>query len=102
MLSSPERRKDPHNHAVPILDHFTKGTVAFLVMPLLRLFNDPPFSTVNEVVDFFRQMLQVMLPYRSLSTLTHPRSLQQGLKYLHDLNVAHRYLTLLLLTAMHS
>jgi acyl-CoA thioesterase len=62
MLSSPQLSKDPHNHAVQILDHFGEGdgsNEAFMVMPLLRPFNDPPFSTVGEVVDFVRQMLQV-------------------------------------------
>ena len=62
MLSSPERRKDHHNHAVPILDYFAEGgesPYAFLVMPLLRSFDDPPFSNVSEVIDFIRQMLQV-------------------------------------------
>jgi hypothetical protein len=63
MLSSPELRKDPHNHAVPILDYFAESDEsqdAFLVMPLLRRFNDPPFGTVGEVADFVRQMLQVI------------------------------------------
>jgi hypothetical protein len=63
MLSSPELRNDPHNHAVPILDYFTKDDESkhgFLVMPLLRKFDDPPFGTVGEVVDFVRQMLQVI------------------------------------------
>ena len=62
MLSSTERRKDPHNHAVPILDYFVEGgdsQDAFLVMPLLRPFDDPAFSTVSEVIDLFRQLLQV-------------------------------------------
>jgi hypothetical protein len=64
MLSSPELRKDPHNHAVPIFDYFAESDEsqdAFLVMPLLRRFNDPPFGTVGEVVDFIRQMLQVTM-----------------------------------------
>jgi hypothetical protein len=62
MLSSPQLSKDPHNHAVQILDHFREGegsNEAFMVMPVLRPFNDPHFSTVGEVVDFVRQMLQV-------------------------------------------
>jgi hypothetical protein len=63
MLSSPELRKNPHNHAVPVLDYFAKDGESqrgFLVMPLLRKFDDPPFGTVREVVDFVRQILQVI------------------------------------------
>jgi hypothetical protein len=56
---------DPHNHAVPVLDYFTKDDDGFLVMPLLRKFDDPPFGTVEEVVDFVRQMLQVIQKQRN-------------------------------------
>lgn len=62
LLSTEERLKDPQNHAVPLLDSFTDdkdSNVAFLVMPLLRNFDDPPFSAVQEVIDFVRQTLQV-------------------------------------------
>jgi serine/threonine protein kinase len=51
---------------------------------------------VAEVVDFIQQMLQVLSFHTSLFTSTHSHCVKQGLKYLHDLNVAHRYLTLLL------
>ena len=61
-LSTPEKQADPRNHAVPVLDYFVDdGDTgdAFIVMPLLRVFYDPPFSTVNEVIDFVRQILEV-------------------------------------------
>ena len=64
MLSNPQRLKDVHNHTVPILDYFIDENdtqQAFMVMPLLRLFNDPPFSSVDEVVDCVRQLLEVGL-----------------------------------------
>ena len=60
MLSSPERRNDSRNHAVPLLDYFINEEntqEGFLVMPVLRRFDDPPFETVVEVVDFIRQIL---------------------------------------------
>ena len=63
MLSSPERLADPRNHAVPLLDSFVDDSNpedAFLVMPLLRIFDDPPFNTVGEVLDFIQQMLEVL------------------------------------------
>ncbi len=50
------------NHAVPILDvlqspHFED--VKLVVMPRLRLFSDPPFDTVGEFIDAFRQIFEV-------------------------------------------
>ncbi|THH20523.1 hypothetical protein EUX98_g8567 [Antrodiella citrinella] len=42
-----------------------------LVMPYLRLFNDPPFEAIDEVVDFVRQTLE-------------------GLCFIHSQGVAHR------------
>jgi hypothetical protein len=57
-----EKLKDDQNHNVPILDYFAdeqERGIAYLVMPLLREFNDPPFTTVCEVMGFVRQMLEV-------------------------------------------
>lgn len=68
MFSSPERRNDPHNHAVPVLDYFVEdceSPEAFLVTPLLRPCDDPPFTTVKEVIDFVRQMLEACHKLRS-------------------------------------
>ena len=62
MLSDPQRLKDVHNHTVPILDYFideNDAQQAFMVMPLLRLFNNPQFSSVDEVVDCVHQLLEV-------------------------------------------
>ena len=58
-LSSEE---DENNHCVPILDTFedeAEDDVEFIVMPLLRNFDDPPFYRVTEAVDFMRQTLKV-------------------------------------------
>ncbi|KAJ3474983.1 hypothetical protein NLI96_g12132 [Meripilus lineatus] len=74
-LSSPELKEDPRNHCVPILDHFQDEgdeTVSFLVMPLLRKFDDPKFGSVNELLDFGDQLFE-------------------GLCFLHAQGVAHRY-----------
>ena len=62
MLSSPELRLDPRNYSVPLLDCFVNDkddTQAFIVMPILRRFDSPPFISVEEVVDFLRQILEV-------------------------------------------
>ena len=78
MLSSNGRLEDPMNHCVPIYD-FIQGspndTYDFLVMPLLREFDDPPFYAVEEVVDFVRQTLEVRLPLLRLCDLSMHRVL---------------------------
>lgn len=69
---------DPDNHCVPILDTLTlpstfedSSSVKIIAMPLLHSWNEPPFSSVGEAVDFIRQMFK-------------------GLKYLHDREIAFR------------
>ena len=56
-LTVKDRADDEKNHCVPVLDHFIDDQeqhTEFLVMPILRRFNNPPFSFVDEVVDFVR------------------------------------------------
>jgi hypothetical protein len=53
---------DPTNHSVPILDTFVDNadeSISYVVMPFLRLSDNPPFETVREVVDFTDQILEV-------------------------------------------
>lgn len=53
---------DPMNHSVPILDTFddlVDKTISYLVMPFLRLTDNPPFEVVEEVLDFVDQILEV-------------------------------------------
>lgn len=53
---------DSINHCVPILDSFPDekdDKIEFIVMPLLRRFNSPPFHSVDEVVDLIQQTLEV-------------------------------------------
>ncbi|KAL5513758.1 hypothetical protein ACEPAH_4159 [Sanghuangporus vaninii] len=72
-LDSEELRKDPRNITVPLLDVFREeeDTMEFMVMPLLKSFDDPSFSSVDEVIDFMKQTLQ-------------------GLSFMHSKGVAHR------------
>lgn len=61
-FSSPERASATDNHCVPIYDHFSDEIdpdMEFMVMPLLRPFDEPPMSAVVEVVDFVHQTLKV-------------------------------------------
>ena len=61
-LSSPEMMAKKDNHCVPVLDDFHDEDVPdkhFIIMPLLRPFDDPPFYVVSEVLDFIEQTLRV-------------------------------------------
>ena len=57
---------DPANHSVPILDTFEDSvnkSISYLVMPFLRLTDNPYFEVVEEVLDFADQILEVRLGY---------------------------------------
>ena len=61
-LSQPGLREEPWNHSVPILDSFDDEAdtkIAYIVMPLLRPMDDPPFNLVHDVLDFVDQVLEV-------------------------------------------
>ncbi|KAI0629585.1 kinase-like protein [Trametes polyzona] len=66
--------KDSQNHTVPILEIISDPfdpQLAMMVMPYLRPCNDPPFSTIGDVVEFLDQVID-------------------GLVFMHRNNVAHR------------
>ncbi|KIJ37024.1 hypothetical protein M422DRAFT_232015 [Sphaerobolus stellatus SS14] len=76
-LSSKNLASDPTNHCTPVLDvlHCTVyQNLAFMVMPLLRWFDNPSMKTVGEAVDFFQQIFE-------------------GLQFMHKHRVAHRNCT---------
>ncbi|KAI9507602.1 kinase-like domain-containing protein [Russula earlei] len=65
---------DPANHSVPIIDTFVDSddeAISYIVMPFLRLIDDPPFETIAEMLDFVDQLLE-------------------GLVFMHSQGVAHR------------
>jgi len=65
---------DPRNHCVPIYDVLQdpqEEDTVFLVMPLLRDSQDPPFDTIGEVLDYIEQITE-------------------GLQFMHSQHVAHR------------
>ncbi|KIK80108.1 hypothetical protein PAXRUDRAFT_833708 [Paxillus rubicundulus Ve08.2h10] len=69
-----ELRTDPTNHTVPTFDVLhppDEADCALLVMPLLLPYDEPPFETIGEVVEFFRQVFE-------------------GLQFMHKNHVAHR------------
>lgn len=62
-FSSGALQTNPENHCVPFFDVIepTEGSrTAFIVMPYLLETNYPPFVTIGEVVDYFRQIFQVI------------------------------------------
>ncbi|KAI0069907.1 hypothetical protein K474DRAFT_1609666 [Panus rudis PR-1116 ss-1] len=73
-LSSEPYASHPRNHCVPIYEvlevpDMENGII--LVMPLLRPHDDPRIKSIGEVVAFFRQIFE-------------------GLKFMHQLHIAHR------------
>jgi hypothetical protein len=55
---------DPTNHSVAILDTFEDSvnkSISYLVMPFLRLTDNPRFEVVEDVLDFTDQILEVRL-----------------------------------------
>jgi len=91
LFSSRELVRDPRNHCVPLLDiiEIPQNGHKLMVMPLLRPFNDPHFQTFGEFVAFFTQICEV----RSFHThrLESILTLDQGLQFMHEQNIAHRY-----------
>lgn len=76
-FSTRRMTEDSRNHVVPLYDVFIDSItphIQYMVMPVLRRFDDPEFVTVGEVVEFISQVLE-------------------GLTYLHENNVAHHNLT---------
>ncbi|KAH7920628.1 hypothetical protein BV22DRAFT_1097836 [Leucogyrophana mollusca] len=73
-FSSKSLASDPANHCVPIhevLQVPEDDDRVIIVMPLLRLYSNPRFDTVGEVVECFRQLFE-------------------GLHFMHTHHVAHR------------
>ena len=61
-LSSPEMRKDPRNHCVPVLDTFPDRDDpdhSYIVMPFLRYVDHPPFESVETMLECGEQLLEV-------------------------------------------
>lgn len=59
LFSSDERKNDPRNHCVPLLDTLVDDDHCFLVMPQLGNFFSPDFKSVDETLEFVRQTLEV-------------------------------------------
>ncbi|KAJ6477866.1 hypothetical protein C8R47DRAFT_984613 [Mycena vitilis] len=76
-FSDSSRSSNPRNHCVPLYDVLEPPLYPrrqIMVMPLLREFRDPPFDTVGEVIECFRQLIE-------------------GVQFMHEHQVAHRDLS---------
>ncbi|VDB85842.1 unnamed protein product [Peniophora sp. CBMAI 1063] len=74
LLNAPDKRADPRNHAVPILDQFQDDvdpSISYIVMPFLRPLHRPPPERVRDCIDMVTQYLE-------------------GLVFQHEVGVAHR------------
>ena len=63
-LRQEEWVNDPRNHCVPVTQVFkdhNDPNVSYMVMPFLRPMDDPPFETVNEIIKFTDQILEVIM-----------------------------------------
>ena len=59
---SSQFHRSPRDHCVPILDVFQnpdRPDMSYIVMPLLRPFDNPEFGAIGEVIDFVTQILEV-------------------------------------------
>ena len=68
IVSSPELRRHPHNHCVPLLDVLELPNTLdrkLIVVPFLRPFDEPRFRTYGEFVDFYTQTCEVSELYMS-------------------------------------
>jgi hypothetical protein len=62
MFSSEAHVSNPKNHCVPttILDIPDEDNVQLLMVPLLQSWEEPKFTTIGEVLDFFHQIFEVL------------------------------------------
>lgn len=78
------------NHCVPIDDilHVPDDSeTVIIVMPLLLDYRHPPFDTIGEAIECFRQLFEVSLPRSQLLDA----DFLQGLQFMHKHRVAHRF-----------
>ena len=61
-FSTEDRMRDPRNHCAPVLEYFEDEKLpeyGIIVTPLYREFDIPEFDSIDEVLEFIRQTLEV-------------------------------------------
>ena len=60
-LASEPAKSHPRNHSTPIHEvlHVPGSDISIFIMPVLDPFHRPPFETVGEVLECFRQVFEV-------------------------------------------
>jgi hypothetical protein len=93
LFSSEPLASNPRNHCAPLLDIIQlPNDPPIMVHSQLHLYYDPPFHTYGEFVAFFGQICEVCRLFSPLVSL--PFSIVQGIQFMHENHVAHRYLLL--------
>ena len=104
MFSSPPFSSEPRNHCIPVYDVLQDpddDKYQLMVLPLLRSYASPRFDTIGEAIECFRQTIQVRKTHQSAS-LTSILTTPQGLCFLHENRIAHRYVSFDLLVCSKS
>jgi hypothetical protein len=93
LFSSEPLALNPRNHCARLLDVIQlPNDPPIMVHEQLRLYYNPPFHTHGEFVAFFEQICEVRRLFSSLVSLRC--SIVQGIQFMHENHVAHRYLRL--------
>jgi hypothetical protein len=93
LFSSETLASHPRNHCAPLLDVIQlPNDPPIMVHSQLRLYHNPPFHTYGEFIAFFEQICEVCRLLSQLVLL--PYSIVQGIQFMHENHVAHRYLLL--------
>lgn len=93
-FSEEPQSSDPRNHCIALLDALkipNDHLHAIVVLPVLRPYDNPEFDTIGEGLDFLRQVMQVDSVSLSGSHVQVAESHSQGLCFLHEHRVAHRF-----------
>ena len=92
MLSSEPLASDPRNHCVRVIEILQPpddDNHKLLVTPFLRAWSNPRLKTHGEAVGFFHQISEVRL-LLNFKRISHD-IVVQGLQFIHEHHVAHRY-----------
>ena len=91
LFSAEPLASDPRNHCVRLLDVIElPNDPPIIVHPLLRPFANPPLQTYGEFVTFFSHTCEVSPLIPRVESCSCPTD-TQGVQFMHENHVAHRY-----------